>query len=122
MIIANSLGYFIGIVFARNFQIAITSGVALYLILFLFSGFFIPLSTLNKVMRGASYISFVKLTFESIIITIFGFERCSDSQIQLILHQLDLKDDQLPSHFIWIIGIVNNVLNVFKFISKLFKL
>jgi len=119
MIIANSLGYLIGIIFARNIQVATTSGVAIFLVLVLFSGFFVPLSTLNVVLRGASYLSFIKLTFESILIIIYGFERCTDSQIPLLLHQLDLNDDQLSSNLLWIISTFENsikLLNSLKLI------
>ncbi|CAG2109311.1 unnamed protein product [Medioppia subpectinata] len=104
MIISNSTGYLLGIIFARNYQVATTSGVALFLVLVLLSGFFVPLTIQHVIVRGASYVSFTKIIFESILITLYGFDRCSESQMPILLHQLKLSDTQMKENMYWIIG------------------
>ncbi|CAG2171101.1 unnamed protein product [Oppiella nova] len=75
MFIANSFGNVVGIIFAQNYQLATTIGVAFFLVLFLLGGFAVRLSTQDVVIRGLSYISSVKLIFQSIMITTYGFDR-----------------------------------------------
>ena len=103
MVVCNSFGSLIGIIFAHNFQVAVTSGVALFLILVLLCGFFVPLVTQHAIIRGLSYASIVKLTFESVMVTLYGLDRCAKPTKPIILHQLELDDDGLLITHAWAI-------------------
>ncbi|XP_054159278.1 ATP-binding cassette sub-family G member 4-like [Oppia nitens] len=104
MSIANSAGTLVGIIFARSFQVATTSGVVLFLVLVLLSGFFVPLTIQHEIIRSSSYLSFIKLTFEAIMVSIYGIDRCESTQISIMLHQLELNDDDLTINSYWIVG------------------
>ena len=104
MLVSSSLGSLIGIVFVNNFQVAVTSGVACFLVLILLCGFFVPLATQHSIIRNLSFTSIVKLTFESIMITLYGMERCEEPTVPILLHQLDLEDDMLSTHGYFILG------------------
>ncbi|XP_054160033.1 ATP-binding cassette sub-family G member 1-like [Oppia nitens] len=105
MLISNSFGNFIGILFARNFQLATSIGVASFLVVFLLGGFAVRLSTADLVLRGFSYVSFIKFAFNCIIIVIYGMDRCGvnfEGKI-LILDQFDVNDDHLWTNMYWLL-------------------
>src|SRR5579875_974326 len=95
MICSSSMGYFVGVAFAHNVQLAVTLGVAMIMVLTLVSGFFVPYSSLGVVLKALSFCSYTKLTFESTLIAIYGMDRCRHGSEQILLRQLKLDDNTL---------------------------
>ncbi|XP_054160035.1 ATP-binding cassette sub-family G member 1-like [Oppia nitens] len=93
MIITHNCGMFIGTVFSHNFQLASTAAITLLIMCFLLGGFPVKLSTLDVVMKWLSHLSFIRHTFECLLLTTYGFNRCHDSQLSVILNEFNLNDD-----------------------------
>ncbi|CAG2113474.1 unnamed protein product [Medioppia subpectinata] len=66
--IANSVGNLIGILFADNYQLATTMGVALFMSIFLLGGFAVRLSSQDVFIRALSYGSFLRFNFYSVLV------------------------------------------------------
>ena len=89
------MGFLIGALFTTNFNISIFVATIVMLFNFLFSGFFVRI----KDMGQASIItnlSFIRYSFESIMLVIYGFERC-DRYRRMPLEEI-LREKNLPIH------------------------
>lgn len=63
----------------------------------LFSGFFMPVSKLDFFLQFLTFGSIVKLTLDSALIAIYGFDRCDSNQgfVTHLLDEIDLQEDML---------------------------
>lgn len=78
--IAQGVGFLIGAVFAKNFNISIFVSTVFMMFNFLFSGFFIRIASMGDVEFLTKF-SFTRFAFEAILIVIYGDSRCNDSYI-----------------------------------------
>jgi hypothetical protein len=104
---SQGLGLLIGIISEANDKLAIVLSVGLYLYCVLFCGFFIPIEELPELIQWLANLSYAKQSFESMLISIYGFKRCPSGQLSSILYQFNLNDD----HKFWI----NSLLLMFHF-------
>jgi len=88
----QSIGHCIGVVFCDNVKIAIFFSVALFVTLILFCNFLIPIKELHYALQWLSNISTVKLIFECIMISFYGFDRCADTEFSSIMYFFELED------------------------------
>jgi hypothetical protein len=87
----QGMAYLVSITSARNLKVALCLAIAGTMIHSLFSGFFIPASSFNPVMRVFAEWTMTKVGFELIMISIYGMNRCDpkDSKWSMIMYQLD---------------------------------
>ncbi|CAL8109575.1 unnamed protein product [Orchesella dallaii] len=91
--IAQGLGFLIGILCVRSFNISIIVSSSLLLFLFLFSGFFVKRVEMNESVSWITYFSFVRFGNEAILLAIYGSDRCTQPKASSILLRFDLKDE-----------------------------
>ncbi|XP_015789963.1 ATP-binding cassette sub-family G member 1-like [Tetranychus urticae] len=76
-IIGQSIGLIFGALFAKNLQTAIFITPISTLPFILISGFFVRLNTIPAILRPITYSSYLKYAFEALIITVYGYDRCT---------------------------------------------
>ncbi len=89
----QSLGHLIGIILCDNAKIAAFVSVNVFVLLLLFANFMIPIKELHYTLQWLSNLSTHKLIFESMIILLYGFDRCADRQFSGILYVFDVDDN-----------------------------
>lgn len=108
--IAQGMGFLIGIICVNSFTMAIILSSTVLLFLFLFSGFFVKTMDMNIYTEWITYMSFIRFSFESLLIIIYGEDRCEflpNTQIpakSAILFTFDLHDQDLIANLYWLIG------------------
>lgn len=99
--IAQGLGFLIGITCVNSFSMAIIVSSSVLLFLFLFSGFFVMTSQMNAFSQFITYFSFIRFSFESIIVILYGHDRCTESAI---LSRFNLDDKDLVANCYWLVS------------------
>ncbi|XP_054157346.1 uncharacterized protein LOC128955701 [Oppia nitens] len=94
----QSFGHLIGIIFSDNQKIAVLFSVALYLLLFLLSNYFVPINELHYAIQWFSNLSTFKLLFECILILFYGFNRCSGNEFSSVMFVFGFQDQQFYSN------------------------
>jgi hypothetical protein len=89
----QSLGHLIGIILCDNAKIAVFVSVNVFVFLLQFANFIIPIKKLHYTLQWLSSLSTHKLIFESMIILLYGFDRCADRQFSGILYVFGVDDN-----------------------------
>ena len=89
---AQGMGFAVGTIATSNDKLGIVLANGLYLINVFVCGFFTPIEALPTVIRWLPNISFVKQSYELIAYIFYGFDRCPDGQVSVVLDQLKLND------------------------------
>jgi len=90
---SQSLGHISGIIFNNDLKIALLMTAGLQLLAVILSNSLIYLKEFHYSLQWLSELSHVKHSFESILIMIYGFNRCPSDKISIILYKYDLNDD-----------------------------
>ena len=90
----QSVGHIIGIIFNENQKIAVLSSVALYLMFFLLTNYFVPIKELHYSLQWLSNLSTFKSLFECILILFYGFSRCSGNEFSTVMFVFGFNDNQ----------------------------
>lgn len=77
--VCHSLGSFIGILLSNDIVSAVLAACAFTVPLLIFAGFLVRYSAMPWFFKPLSYISFMRYSFEGLLVTIYGFDRCSQS-------------------------------------------
>lgn len=102
---ATSCGLVVGIICAKNLQIAVCTFVAWFLWSVLLCGFFIILYDLPIVFQYCAYSSFIRFPMENVIITIYGLDRCDPrTQASLAMTVFRYDEDLFWENNYWVIG------------------
>ena len=75
--VSQSLGLMIGALFMEDASAAVFLGPISTVPIMLFGGFFVRIKTIPAFMRPFTYISFLRYGFESCVIALYGYGRCS---------------------------------------------
>jgi ABC-type lipoprotein export system ATPase subunit len=94
MLCTQGLGYLIGIIFIEYEQIAIVIAIGIHLNTIFFCNYFILVKDMPKLFQLISEISYLKYTFHSGLIAIYGFDRCSSDELSLTFYRFGLSDEQ----------------------------
>ncbi|KAJ6215528.1 hypothetical protein RDWZM_010028 [Blomia tropicalis] len=65
--------------------------ITLFIIMIAFNGFLIPLNHIALWLNGFVHLSFLKLTYEMALISIYGFGRCQSSYV---MDEFNIKNDE----------------------------
>lgn len=104
-LIAQSLGFLVGSIFIKDKFSTIFIGSVQSFPLFMAGGYLIRESVMNWVIKPLWYISYIRYSFSAIIISIYGFGRCSNNlnnsdkstSIQNVLSNFTRSDKTLLS-------------------------
>jgi ABC-type lipoprotein export system ATPase subunit len=95
LLCSQALGTSIGIIFVNNKKLALVIAIATFSSLIFFSNFVIPTKELIGMAKKISDFAYTKYQFNSILIIIYGFNRCPTGQMSKVLYQYGINDDQL---------------------------
>lgn len=91
-LIAQGLGFLIGILCVRSFNISIIVSSSVLLFLFLFSGFFVKRSDMGESVAVITDFSFVRYGLEALLLIIYGNSRCVKPESSSVLEIFGLND------------------------------
>jgi len=94
MLCTQGLGYLFGIIFMNYEQLAIMFSIGIYTSLIMFCNFYIIIKEMPQLFQILSDLALQKFVFNSVLILIYGFDRCSADQMSLISYKYDVYDDQ----------------------------
>ncbi len=95
LLCSQALGTSVGIILANNNKLALVIAIVNYCSLTFFNNFVIPTKKLIEIAKKISDFAYTKYQFNSILIIIYGFNRCPTEQMSKLLYQYDINDDQL---------------------------
>ncbi|CAG2171083.1 unnamed protein product [Oppiella nova] len=75
-LVSHSLGLLLSAIFMNDIRASILSLTTIVTALLLFSGSLIPVRILPSYLQTLSYLSIFRLTYESMLIILYGFNRC----------------------------------------------
>jgi ABC-type transport system involved in multi-copper enzyme maturation permease subunit len=87
-LLSHSLGLLISAFFINKMNAALISFAVIFFPLLLFSGFLIPIKELPKILQYFSYLSIFRLSLESLILVIYGFNRCEKMMDKITVQQM----------------------------------
>lgn len=105
--IAQGLGFLIGIICVDSFNITVILSSTILLFLFLFSGFSVKTIAMAASVKWITNLSFIRFSFESLLIVIYGFDRCTYLPGDIgntVLYMFDLSDSDLRRNVIWLLS------------------
>lgn len=102
--IAQGLGFLIGIICVDSFPMAIILSSTVLLFQFLFSGFFVRIQEMHAVTKHITHLSFIRFSFESLLIILYGENRCQSPLKSAIMFTFNLDSDNLLRNVLWIVG------------------
>lgn len=89
---SQSLGHISGIIFNNDQKIALLFSITLLMITIILGNSIIPIKEFHYSLQWLSELSYHKLSFESILIMIYGFDRCASDEFSTILYGFDIED------------------------------
>lgn len=95
-LIAQSFGFIFGAIFMNNLPAAVFCAPLCIFPTLLFSGFFSRVSQIPAIYRPMTYLSHFRYTFDALLVTLYGYQRCDCDQAQLAGYRASL-DNQTRS-------------------------
>jgi hypothetical protein len=91
----QGLAYIWSISASHNLTVALCLAIGGILTVVLFSGFFVPVADMNHILQLLSYGSYMKMTFETHILAVYGLDRCEEKQYKwsAVLYQMKIKEN-----------------------------
>ena len=90
-LVADSIGFIVAANFVNNVNAAAIFGAIFQIPLILFTGLLVRIKSLPAFIQPLTYLSYFRLGFETLVLTIYGFERCEP------IKEITMKD--LKQHF-----------------------
>ena len=92
----------------------------LFMVSLITSNTFFRISELHYSVQMLSAVSYIRLSFESLLIVIYGFDRCPDDQISAVLMSFGVRTEDFWPNVInlIIVCILFKVLTLFALILK----
>ena len=100
----ESLAQLSAVISSGEAKLSLLNSIFFFILMLFLGNCFVPLKELHYSLQILSSLSFLKYGFESIILIIYGFDRCSEDQISTVLYSLGIKtQDFWPNIIILII-------------------
>jgi NADH:ubiquinone oxidoreductase subunit 2 (subunit N) len=95
---SQCLGHISGILFNNDQKISLLFAISIHLIVLIFSNSLIPIKEFHYSLQWLSEFSYIKHSFESILIMIYGFDRCLSQKFSAVLYKFDIDDKMFWSN------------------------
>ena len=96
-ILSQGFGFMVSAIFVDNITASTVIGAIVNIPLLLFAGLLIKIQTIPKIFQPLTYISYFRLTFESIMLLIYGFGRCEHvERVSIKTLKSELGDHIVP--------------------------
>ena len=104
------------IICPNNSKLAMTIAILIITTLIVLGNNLVPIKKFHYFLQALSDLSFIKYSFELIILSIYGFNRCSQSDISLVLYEFGIESQVFWSNVIslLIIFIVLKLITIFS--------
>ncbi|CAG2113237.1 unnamed protein product, partial [Medioppia subpectinata] len=90
---SQSVGHIAGIVFSQDSKMALVLSFGIHYSMMILGNCIIPVKEFHRYIQYISHVSYIKHAFESIMIVIYGFDRCPAGTQSSVLNRFDLADD-----------------------------
>ena len=100
---SQSIGQISAILFPNNSAIAISFCAAIFAVVQILSTICVPVKYFHYSLQQISDLSFFKLAYEIIIIAIYGFDRCLENEISLVLYNFRIESQMFWRKIIYFI-------------------
>ena len=96
----EGIGHTMGIIMINYHQIAVLLSIGLFMTMSLFANFFVLIRDMPLIFQYISELSFFKFFFNSILLIIYGQNRCSEGQESSVLYKYGIDDSQLKTNYL----------------------
>ena len=101
---AQSQGLIMGALFMDNVAAAVFISVTTTVPIMLFGGYFIRIANMPKWISWLSYISYFRYTYQAMLISLYGFNRCNCDQSlrsDILCQSSVMSDFELTDYHLW---------------------
>ena len=100
---SQSIGQISAILFPRDSAIAISFASLILSLCQVLGNILVPVKYLHYSLQQISDISYFKLAYDTMIIAIYGFDRCLENEISLVLYELGIESQMFWRKIIYFI-------------------
>ena len=98
MVCIQGFAFLFGIIFIKSDVLAIIATMLGYSCLQMFGNFYILIKDMPPILQIISHFSVPKLAFNSGLIIVYGFNRCSEEQTSIVLYKFGLIDEHFMNN------------------------
>ena len=104
-LVSQSVGMLIATIFASSLNAVVFLAPVSSIPPFLFSGFFVRIPSMPTELKPLTYLSYVKYSFEALVLTIYGLDRCPSRKGSALFLSSDresvyIGDEQFGNNFV----------------------
>ena len=109
------------IIFSKNPKMAMTLAVIIVFHMNMLGNVLIPMKDTHYALQAMSQLSYFRHSFELIIISIYGFQRCDENSISLVLHEFDIESQNFYNNLFNLV-LICIALKAFTIFLLIFKI
>ena len=117
----QSVGQISAILFSSDPKLAITFATLIFSFGQIMGNILVPVTKLHYSLQYLSELSYFKLAYDSMIISIYGFDRCYENEISLVLYELGIESQMFWQKIIYFI-IICFILKLLTILLLIFKI
>ena len=100
VLFTQSIAQIGAIIYHDDTKLAVLSAFCVNTLFFVFGNNLFPLKELHYSLQILSSLSFIRLSFESVLLIIYGFDRCSEDQLSTVLYGFQIQTQDFYPNFI----------------------
>ena len=116
----EGLGQAMGIILINYHQMAVLLSIGMFMTMSIYANFFILIKDMPVMLQYVSELSFFKFFFNSILLIIYGQNRCSEDKESGILYKYSINDNELAVNYLKL-AIFAISFRIFSFIVLLIR-
>ena len=91
---SQSIGHISGILFSSDTKVALVTSFSLHWAMMILGNIIVPINEFPEVIQYLGYTSHIKYTFESIMIMIYGWDKCrTPGMYSSVLNRFSINED-----------------------------
>ena len=117
----QSIGQICAILFSSDAKLAIMLAQTILCFLLMSSNVVVPVRLLHYSIQYISEFNFLRLALETIMLVLYGFDRCSESEISVVLYGMGISEQMFSQKIIHLI-LICILLKLFTLLLLIFKI